>query len=386
VQRAPTTDPARYNAARFRVPATFFSGSATLSEFCCLRGIHTAVPPLRLPQSAAPELFAPACADERQQRVLRRLTRLSDVEGRHLAVLEGVRPVAARPIYRNARLQPGGPGMGARDGLFLELAAPLVAECVRPFGDALGLVENLVTVCCTHASAPSLEQPVFALGALQPTVQHWRLGFMGCSAALAGLRLAHAVGGWTLIVSCELSSLHFQYSGELDQLTANMLFADGAAAALVSPGRGGVRIVGAACVTLPSVAGQMRWQADDHGLRLRLAPELPSTIGTHLPAIVGAFLDRQGLSRRAIAHWLVHPGGPQVLAQVAAALELPADALALSHGVLRRFGNMSSPTILFIMQEWLAPAPDGYALVLAFGPGLMVELLLLDARPPRCHT
>src|SRR5262249_38275604 len=153
-----------------------------------------------------------------------------------------------------------------------------------------------------------------------------------------------------LVVACELSSVHFQYTDELDQMTANVLFSDGAAAILVGPAPSAVRIVAARSIALPKFADQMVWFAADSGLRLRLSQDLPDTLAAHLPAAVDTFLRDNGLTSRDIKHWLVHPGGPQILDAVEKTLALPTDALRHSRDVFREFGNMSSPTILFIMK------------------------------------
>jgi predicted naringenin-chalcone synthase len=122
----------------------------------------------------------------------------------------------------------------------------------------------------------------------------------------------------------------------------------------------------------------MLWLAGDHGLELRLSPELPDTLGGVLPAIVRDFLRPHGLRSADVSHWLVHPGGPQILERTAEALRLPAQALDLSRSILREFGNMSSPTILFIMQALFRQEAGGVAVALAFGPGLTIEMVLLD--------
>ena len=122
----------------------------------------------------------------------------------------------------------------------------------------------------------------------------------------------------------------------------------------------------------------MVWFAGDHGLKLHLDQALPDTLAEHIRPTVQAFLARHDLTIADVRHWCVHPGGPQILSSVEAALELPGDALDLSRDVLQRFGNMSSPTILFILQALLESRPDGPTLAIAFGPGLTIEMALLE--------
>ena len=195
------------------------------------------------------------------------------------------------------------------------------------------------------------------------------------------MRLVHQTGPDAvnaLIVACELSSLHFQYTNRLDQMTANVLFADGAAAMVLSSEPSAIRVVDCRCATLPEAADQMVWFADDHGLRLELSQDLPDTLSEHLPSVVDSLLRDNGLSPTDIDHWLVHPGGPQILDGARESLKLPEGALDLSRSVLRRYGNMSSPTIFFIMRELFETKADGMCLAIAFGPGLTIELALLE--------
>jgi prepilin-type processing-associated H-X9-DG protein len=244
----------------------------------------------------------------------------------------------------------------------------------------------LVTVSCTHASAPGLEAAIYDQAIMRNVAHRWNLGFMGCSGGLAALRLASEVSPRqpnVLIVTCELSSLHFQYSDALDQMTANVLFADGAAAVAVTGEPSAVRVVACRCVALPEAADQMVWFADDRGLRLRLSQELPETIAAALPQAVSEFLSASGLSIDEVDHWLVHPGGPQILDEAGAALGLGPEGLALSRSVLRRYGNMSSSTIFFILRELIEKREEGRCVALAFGPGLTIEMALLEIRRDR---
>lgn len=357
-------------------------GSA-MGQHCYIQEVVTAVPEEYLEQPGGMGLLRHGCTSARNARLLERVARLTGIERRHLAVLK-YQPEGREQewLYQRAELQPRGPGMEARTAAFRRLAEPLVLRTVRQLSEAsLRTIDTLVTVSCTHAGSPGLEQPILSATPVRPTVDWWNLAFMGCSAALAGIRLVHAAADSprrALVVACELSSLHFQYTENLDQMAGNALFADGAAAVTLSPEPSGVRVAGCGCVCLPAFSSQMTWMAGDNGLRIQLSQDLPDTLAAHLPAAVGSFLDRMGMRFEAIDHWLVHPGGPQILDAVERSLRLPADALSLSRKILRTHGNMSSPTILFILKELLATNPRGRAVALAFGPGLTIELMLVE--------
>ncbi|HOO16439.1 MAG: hypothetical protein KBH81_03320 [Phycisphaerae bacterium] len=352
---------------------------------CYLQSIGTAVPARSFTSEQTVAEFGAVYTEPRSQRLLRRIVRLTGIENRYLAALDFLdRNGDGPPLYVPAAELPGGPGMGVRNARFAEAAGGLVRQAIGEL--APGLLESvdaLVTVSCTHASAPGLEAAVYDQPVVCRAAHRWNLGFMGCSGGLAALRLVQEMsprGHTALIVACELSSLHFQYSTELDQMTANVLFADGAAAAVISAEPSPVRVVDCRCATLPEAADQMIWFADDRGLRLRLSQDLPDTLAAALPDAVRTFLGDNGLAVSDVKHWLVHPGGPQILDAAGAALGLPAAALELSRSVLRRYGNMSSATILFILRALLAQRPKGLCVALAFGPGLTIELALFQMR------
>lgn len=346
-----------------------------------IHAIGTAVPEAALSIDRAAELLGGICPDARTARRLSKLLPHTGIERRHLAVMETQATLDdPQGLYRRAVAQPNGPGMHLRSQAFDEAADRLVRRLFAPFGnDEIGDVASLITVSCTHASSPGLERAIFNRTNVPHSVDRWNLGFMGCSAALAALRLAkHNNLASTLVVACELSSLHFQYSADLDQLTANLLFADGAAAVLLKEQPSSVRVLHGQCIAIPGFAEQMVWWAGDFGLRLSLSPELPATLAAHLPTAIQNFLAESSLSAAQIDHWLVHPGGPQILDAVGDSLNLANDSLALSRLVLRRYGNMSSPTILFILRAAIEAGLEGRIMLLAFGPGLTIEMVVVE--------
>ncbi len=351
---------------------------------CFMQHIGTAVPERHLDAEQGIEMLKQSCADPRTARLLQRVARLTGIEKRHLAALDyPFDGVDGESLYLRPERQPNGPGMGARTAAFHKSAGPLVKRLLEGFPpEALARIDTLITASCTHASAPGLEVPILLHTPVPTSVDRWNLGFMGCSAALAAMRLVHqtaALRRRALIVACELSSLHYQYTDRLDQMTANMLFADGAAAMILSSEPSGLEVVGCRCVSLPEAAGQMAWFGGDHGLRMELAQELPDTIAAHLrPAVEGLLADC-GMTIADVDHWLSHPGGPQILDSVEKCLDLPDGALAISRSVLRSYGNMSSPTIVFILKALLASGARGRIVAMAFGPGLTIELVLLHA-------
>jgi len=350
---------------------------------CYIQGIGTAVPERYLSSEQNGSLLSQTCVTPRGVRLLQRIAPLTGIEKRHLAALDYVAPCDEDVrLYRPASEQPRGPGMAARNALFEEVAGALVVQALSAFPhERLSRVGTLVTASCTHASAPGLERPILARTPVPASAHRWNLGFMGCSAGLAAVRLVHhltCADDMALVVACELSSLHFQYTDQLDQMTANLLFADGAGAVLLGATPSPVRVIRCACATLPGSADQMVWFAGDNGLQLRLSQDLPDTLAASLPEFVKNLLREHDMSIEDVDHWVVHPGGPQILDSVQRSLGLAGDALDASRSVFRRFGNMSSPTVFFILRELIQSGAVGRAVALAFGPGLTIELVLFE--------
>jgi predicted naringenin-chalcone synthase len=190
-----------------------------------------------------------------------------------------------------------------------------------------------------------------------------------------------------LLCAVELCTLHHQYTDQPQQVVANSLFADGAAAAVIRAARGtngraagGDRrwqIIASGSYLMPESEEMMSWRIGDNGFSMTLSAQVPELIKSQLRPWLSAWLARHGHAVESIATWAVHPGGPRILSAAADALELPSGALAASADVLAACGNMSSPTILFILQRLAAAQAAGPCVALAFGPGLVVEATLL---------
>ena len=178
----------------------------------------------------------------------------------------------------------------------------------------------------------------------------------------------------------ELCSLHYQYGSAPDQLVANALFADGAAALVAAAAErtdDHWQIAATASVLLPDCEEAMTWRIGDHGFEMTLSARVPELIARYVRPWLEAWLKAKGLSVATVGSWAIHPGGPRILESVAAALDLPTSATAVSAEMLADRGNMSSPSVLFVLdrlQQTNAPRPS---VMLAFGPGLVAEAALL---------
>lgn len=248
-------------------------------------------------------------------------------------------------------------------------------------------ITDLVTVSCTGFHAPGIDMSLIASLGLSESVSRTHVGFMGCHGALNALRIAHSLAAQSptrrVLVCCvELCTLHFQYGTDPQDAVANALFGDGAGAALVGSGDTSAdnplpRLADFFSHQLPGTADMMSWRIGDTGFRMRLGARVPSVIEAQLGPAIAAWLSRSGLSVGDIKGWAVHPGGPRVLDAVQSALGLSDASMQASRDVLRCYGNMSSPTVLFIAERLLAASEARPWVMLGFGPGLAIEAMLI---------
>ncbi|MFT3685039.1 MAG: type III polyketide synthase [Phycisphaerales bacterium] len=250
-------------------------------------------------------------------------------------------------------------------------------------------ITHVVTVSCTGFMAPGIDHALIERLKLAPTVRRLHVGYMGCHGAINALAAARAIvlsepSARVLVTCVELCSLHFQVTDRPDRTVANALFADGAAACVV--GACGEReqpaIAATGSCVAPNSSDAMSWRIGDHGFEMSLSESVPELIRQHLRPWLSAWLDGQGASLNELVSqggWAIHPGGPRVLNAVADTLGLSTQAMRASRAVLAAHGNMSSPTVLFTLEQLLEVhvAPKEPIVMLAFGPGLSMEAALL---------
>ncbi|QEH36814.1 Alpha-pyrone synthesis polyketide synthase-like Pks18 [Aquisphaera giovannonii] len=359
-----------------------------------IAGIGTALPPHRISQEDAALIARKyACESPSQERLFAALYRRAGVEGRGCVVLDrSDGPLEGRQTFYGE----AAPSTLERMRRYEAEAGPLGLLAAKAALDAAGIppgrVTHLITVSCSGFHAPGLDVTLIGHLPLRAEAARTHVGFMGCHGALNGLRVADAFlradpDACVLLCALELCSLHHQYGWDAERIVSNSLFADGAAAVVAVPeaASAGVarasrrlRLVASGSTLIADSEDAMSWRIGDHGFQMTLSNRVPDLIGTHLRPWLESWLARHGLDLASVGSWAVHPGGPRILSAVAEALGLGHDALGVSQRVLAEHGNMSSPTILFILDRLARAGAPGPCVALAFGPGLAVEAAILD--------
>jgi prepilin-type processing-associated H-X9-DG protein len=274
--------------------------------------------------------------------------------------------------------------------LYERHAAPLAVKAAREALEDAGVapeaVTHLVTVSCSGFAAPGADVAVIKQLGLAPTTLRTHVGFMGCHGALNGLRVARGFvesdpDACVLLCAVELCSLHYHYGWHPERIVANALFADGAAALVAratdaADADGAWRVADTGSVLVPDSEDAMTWGIGDNGFAMTLSARVPELIGTHLRGWMEQWLGKNGLRIEDVRSWAVHPGGPRILSSVASALGLPNGSLDVSKETLRDYGNMSSPTVLFILRRLRRENAPRPCVALGFGPGLVAEGVL----------
>lgn len=339
-----------------------------------LHAIGTAVPAHDIHPAFvawASERVAPA-----RRRLFDRMAARAGIDHRWSVLPATGSPVAAGGFYGADPL----PGTAARMALYAGAAPALALAAIDRLAarESIGDVTHLVVASCTGFVAPGIDQIVARRLGLSPSVERTLIGFMGCYAAVAALRTARHIvrsepAARVLVVTVELSTLHLQPVREVEPLLAMLQFGDGAAAGLVTGDPRGLALGTPFSATLPGSDELIRWDITDAGFAMHLSGEVPRRIAAALGDDELRRTVTGGVDPAAIDGWAVHAGGRSILDAVQDALDLAPDALDASRAVLAACGNMSSATLMFVLERLLAGPPVDRGVALAFGPGLAAE-------------
>jgi alkylresorcinol/alkylpyrone synthase len=358
--------------------------------------VATATPPHKLDQKDALTLVQRiCCVDERQSRLASALYKHSGVQNRYTAVphTEAYR-WAPQEMPDDSPVPNVGPSTQERMAIYEEHALPLACEAatgaLRRSQLAPSRITHVVTASCTGFAAPGVDSGLIVALGLRPTTQRVHVGYMGCHGAINALRVAHGLANGhphsiILVCAVELCSLHYSFHWNNDRMLGNALFADGAGAVLVGPASrnsagtttGRWRLAATGSYLFPETSEFMTWRVGNHGFTMSISPQLPELIQNNLGEWLTAWLAENQLSIPDIRSWAIHPGGPRILEAAEAALDLTPDKTQVSRDVLCQYGNMSSATVLFILDALMNNKCQAPCVMLGFGPGLIAEAALL---------
>jgi alkylresorcinol/alkylpyrone synthase len=346
-----------------------------------VRSVGTALPPHYADQETLIASFRTHWAKEHfNLERLEELHRAVQVGGRHLAV-----PLDDYPGLADLR---------SRNDAWIRVASEVGERAVRQALDRAGLaprdVDHLFFVTVTGIATPSIDARLMNRLALRPDVKRTPIFGLGCVAGAAGMARASDVlrafpDQVAVLLSVELCSLTLQREDlSIANIIASGLFGDGAAALVLSgagrPAAGAPHVVATESVFYPDTERVMGWDVVNGGFKVVLSAKVPDVVRAHVRQDVGGFLARHGLRIQDVRHWVAHTGGPKVLEAFESTLELPAGALERSWTSLRETGNLSSASVLFVLESLLASGearPGDFGLLMAMGPGFCAELVLL---------
>jgi prepilin-type processing-associated H-X9-DG protein len=358
-----------------------------------IHGLGTATPECSIEQSVAASEAAKRLVHNGGEltSVISRLYRRTQVRRRCSVIVEGSNGNGPNvPFYPPAQhAADRGPTTEARMQRFAEDAGPLAKCSAENALSEAGLspeeITHLITVSCTGFYAPGIDRVLVTELGLRPDVGRVQVGFMGCHGSLNGMRVAQSFveadpNCRVLLSSVELCTLHFYYGSDAEKMVANALFADGSAALVAGKveAREGWRIKACGSFFIPDSADAMTWKIGNHGFEMTLSPQVPELIRLHVRDWLDQWLRQHGYGIDQVNSWAIHAGGPRIIQSVAKALELPEHTTKVSNEVLGEYGNMSSATILFVIDQLRKREAKLPCVAIAFGPGLVAEAVLFE--------
>lgn len=327
--------------------------------------------------------------NETESRKLKFLYHQSGIKTRYSVIPDYNTQVNERQFYPQTKDLEPFPNLELRMQWYDRHAGALSAKTIMDCIDGKIRVDDithLITVSCTGMSAPGIDLEIMQALNLSSTTFRTSVNFMGCYAAIHALKIADAIciadpNANVVIVCTELCTLHFQKENSIDNITATLLFADGCAAVLVQHQQTNLKgLQLKSFYSDVSFRGKkdMSWQLSSKGFLMTLSGYVPELVREDFNELVNKALDKSGTQKEAIDYWCIHPGGKKILQCITQSLRLKEDDLAFSYEVLKDYGNMSSPTILFVLQKILDDIESQNKeqqtiFGAAFGPGLTME-------------
>lgn len=341
-----------------------------------LNQIETAVPVNDIHEkfvSYAPSLLR----NERNHALFKRMAERSGIEHRYSIFKPHADPLR---LDEEGFYQLGQPsGTQKRMQFYERQAFSLAKKALDRLDFTREEITHVIVTSCTGFYAPGLDMELATHYGLSFSVERSFIGFMGCHAAINALKLArHIVRSSpvakVLILNLEICTLHLQQTDRLEDLLSFLLFADGCAASIVSAEPRGIEIQNFYTDQLPDSAQYITWKIGDAGFNMNLSGQVPALISTHIADCLSRIL--KDMPSAQVQNWAVHPGGRSILDAVSAGAGLTKEDLSFSRKVLKNYGNMSSPTIMFVLNEIMHHSKkSGAGVAMAFGPGLSIEAM-----------
>lgn len=327
--------------------------------------------------------------DVPEQRKIKFLYHRSGIRFRHSVIGDYSLPAPDWKFYTQSENFEPFPSLEQRMKVYNHHAAPLSVKAIQNCTEHILTAQeitHLITVSCTGMSAPGLDLQIVDLMKLPRSIYRTSVNFMGCYAAIHALKIADQIckndpKARVIIVCTELCTLHFQKKATLDNITSSMLFADGSAAALVTHNNHpspGLELQHFYSEIFAQGKQDMAWELSSTGFLMTLSGYVPEFIKKDFKPLIQNALHSLGVLQEEITGWCIHPGGKAILEAVSKSLQLSKESLADSRSVLEEYGNMSSPTILFVLKKWMEynNPHSGKVLTASFGPGLTMETFI----------
>jgi predicted naringenin-chalcone synthase len=355
-----------------------------------ITAIGTAAPAHEIRQELAPEWLAASLAlDPSDVRKVRLIYKATGIQTRYSAIPDFC-SMEQRELFPLAENLEPFPTTAERMAVYKREAPLLAARAIENMqlpANYFSRITHLITVSCTGMYAPGLDIDLMHHFGLPAHVQRICIYFMGCYAAFNALKTADAIcraypDAKVLIADVELCTLHFQKINTEDQLLANAIFADGAAGVLiesVTSDKGLLSLEGFYSGLIPEGSSEMAWHIGDFGFEIKLSSYVPKLLGGKIKFLIDKTQEQLQIIDNKIDYFAFHPGGKKILTEIEASLGITPQENCWAYEVMKRFGNMSSATILFVLQHMIQTLrQENYqkgaqVLAAAFGPGLIME-------------
>jgi len=342
--------------------------------------IGTAVPPFSIDQKTAASLVTEHYGDilrPRSLEVMRKVLEHPSIKKRYISVDNLAELITFKhedPDTRIKRFTKWGTKLGTDAAL----------QAMEKAGVSAEDISVLVVNTCTGYICPGLSSYIMESLNLKKDIKAFDLVGLGCGGAVPNIDMARSVlatcgGGKALSISVEICSATYQMDDDISLIISNAIFGDGAAAACISDTDEGLQIMASQNFLNPDHRDDVRYNYKKGQLHNHLSQKLPDIVGTFVPHEIQQLLSTEHLSTADIAHWAIHPGGHKMLEQIKSIVSLPEPSMQWSRNALANYGNMSSPTVLFALQEIMDNPlkKDDWVFMVGYGAGLSIYSLLL---------